>query len=108
ASFANRQKCCARCRWERAARAPLRPRPPRRRRCPESLAPALIAEIDSFWHSGPALSDLHVNPFAVEATDALLRQLGPAPVDVGGENLVALLTPVYRALAEQAERRALE
>ncbi|HWF56297.1 MAG TPA: SWIM zinc finger family protein [Solirubrobacteraceae bacterium] len=74
----------------------------------ESLGPALIDEIDSFWHSGPALSDLHVNPFAVEATDALLRQLGPAPVDVGGENLVEILTPVYRALAEQAERRALE
>ena len=71
----------------------------------ESLGPALSDEIDSFWHSGPALSDLHVNPFAVEATDALLRQLGPAPVDVGGENLVELLTPVYRALAEQAERQ---
>ena len=74
----------------------------------ESLCPALIDEIDSFWHSGPALCDLHVNPFAVEATDALLRQLGPAPVDVGGENLVELLAPAYRALAEQAERRALE
>ncbi len=74
----------------------------------ESPGPALIDEIDSFWHSGPALCDLHVNPFAVEATDALLRQLGPAPVDVGGENLVELLAPAYRALAEQAERRALE
>jgi uncharacterized Zn finger protein len=74
----------------------------------ESLGPKLIDEIDSFWHSGPALSDLHVSPFAAEAPDALLRQLGPAPVDVGGENLVELLTPAYRALAEQAERRALE
>jgi uncharacterized Zn finger protein len=74
----------------------------------ESLGPALVDELDSFWHSGPALSDLHVNPFAVEATDALLRQLGQAPVDVGGENLVELLTRAYRALAEQAEGRALE
>jgi uncharacterized Zn finger protein len=74
----------------------------------ESLGAALIDEIESFWHSGPALSDLHVNPFAVEAPDALLRQLGPAPVDVGGENLVELLTPAYRMLAEQAERRALD
>ena len=74
----------------------------------ELLGPALRDEIDSFWHSGPALSDLHINPLAVEATDALLRQLGPAPVDVGGKNLVELLTPAYRALAEQAERRALE
>jgi hypothetical protein len=74
----------------------------------ESPGRALIDEIDSFWHTGSALSDLHVNPFAVEATDALLRQLGPAPVDVGGENLVEFLTPIYRVLAEQAERRALE
>jgi uncharacterized Zn finger protein len=74
----------------------------------KSLGPVLIDEIDSFWHSGPALSDLHVNPFAIEATDTLLRQLGPAPVEVGGKNLVELLTPAYRALAEQAERRALE
>ncbi len=74
----------------------------------ESSGPALVDEIDSFWHSGPALSDLHINPFAVEATDALLRQLGPTPVDVGGQNLVELLAPAYRVLAEQAERRALE
>jgi hypothetical protein len=51
---------------------------------------------------------VHVNPLAVEATDALLRQLGPAPIDIDGHNLVELLTPTYRALAEQAERRALE
>jgi hypothetical protein len=38
----------------------------------------------------------------------LLRQLGPAPVDVDGQNLVDLLVPVYRVLAEQAERCALE
>jgi uncharacterized Zn finger protein len=74
----------------------------------ESLGPALIDEVHSFWNSGPALVDLRINPFAVEATDALLRQLGPAPVDIGGENLVELLTPAYRALAERAERRALE
>ena len=74
----------------------------------ESLGPALIDDIDSFWLSRPALSDLHVSPFAVEATDALLRQLGRAPIDVGGENLVELLVPAYRALAEQAERRSLE
>ena len=75
---------------------------------PESLGSALVDELDSFWHSGPALADVHVNPFAAEATDALLRQLGPAPVDVAGYNLVELLEPAYRALAEQAERRGLE
>jgi uncharacterized Zn finger protein len=75
---------------------------------PESRGPALVDELDSFWQSRPALADVHVNPLAVEATDALLRQLGPAPIDIDGHNLVEFLTPAYRALAEQAERRALE
>jgi uncharacterized Zn finger protein len=75
---------------------------------PESRGPALVDELDTFWDSRPALADVHINPLAAEATDALLRELGPAPVDVAGHNLVELLTPAYRALAEQAERRALE
>ena len=75
---------------------------------PESRGPALVDELDSFWHNRPALADVHVNPFVAEATDALLRQLGPAPVDVAGHNLIELLAPAYRAMAEQAERRALE
>ncbi len=75
---------------------------------PESRGPALLDELASFWHSRPGLADVHVNPLASEATDALLRQLGPAPVDVAGQNLVELLAPAYRALAERAERRALE
>ena len=74
----------------------------------ESRSPALVGELDSFWNSRPSLADVHINPLAAEATDALLRQLGPAPVDVAGHNLVELLAPAYRALAEQAERRALE
>ena len=75
---------------------------------PESRYPALVDELDSFWESRPALADLHINPLAAEATAVLLRQLGPAPVNVDGQNLVDLLAPVYRVLAEQAERRALE
>jgi uncharacterized Zn finger protein len=75
---------------------------------PESCGAALADELDSFWHSGPALADLHINPFAAEAPDTLLRQLGPIPVVAAGQNLVELLTPAYRVLAEQAERRALE
>jgi uncharacterized Zn finger protein len=75
---------------------------------PESRDPALVDELDSFWESRPALADLNINPLAAEATDVLLRQLGPAPVDVDGQNLVDLLAPVYRVLAGQAERRALK
>jgi hypothetical protein len=48
-----------------------------------------------------------VSPLAGEAPDALLRQLGPAPVEAGGRNLVELLAPAYATLAQAAERRAL-
>jgi uncharacterized Zn finger protein len=74
----------------------------------ESSGPALVDEVHSFWNSGPALVDLRINPFAVEAPDTLLRQLGPIPVEACGQNLVELLAPAYRLLAGRAERRALE
>ncbi len=72
----------------------------------ESGAP-LSTVLDSFWSCGPELEALHVNPLAGEAPDALLRQLGPAPVEAGGRNLVELLAPAYATLAHAAEQRAL-
>lgn len=63
--------------------------------------------LDRFWHSGPELAELHVSPLAGEAPGALLRQLGPAPVESGGLNLVEVLAPAYVRLAAAAERRAL-
>lgn len=71
-------------------------------------APPLSALLDRFWRSGPELGDLHVSPLAGEAPDGLLRQLGPAPIDSHGQNLVELLTPAYARLAAEAERRAFE
>ena len=68
----------------------------------------LAAQLESFWRSGPALAHLHVNPLASEAPDTLLRQLGPAPAEVAGENLVDVLAPAYATLAQKAEQRALE
>jgi len=69
--------------------------------------PSLTERLDSFWRSGPGLAELHVSPLAGEAPDTLLRQLGPAPVDVEGQDLVEVLAPAYATLAEEAERRAL-
>ena len=70
--------------------------------------PPLADRLDSFWRSGPTLSEFHVTPLAGEAPDALLRQLGPAPVGVGGRDLAEVLAPEYATLAEAAERRALD
>jgi len=85
-----------------------------RMRAPSAQAPArpqpgapLHAVLDSFWSSGPDLEALHVSPLAGEAPDALLRQLGPAPVEAAGRNLADLLASAYPGLAHAAERRAL-
>jgi uncharacterized Zn finger protein len=70
--------------------------------------PGLSTLLDRFWTAGPELAGLQVSPLAAEAPDALLRQLGPAPVDVGDQNLVELLGGAYVQLAAAAERRAVE
>jgi uncharacterized Zn finger protein len=75
---------------------------------PVEPAVPLSAQLESFWSVGPDLAEVHVSPFAGAAPDALLRQLGPAPVEGAGKNLVELLAPAYRALADAAERRALD
>ena len=70
--------------------------------------PTLLADqLDSFWSNGTALAELHVSPLAAEAPDSLLRQLGPAPVDVGSQNLIEILAPAYALMAGGAEQRAL-
>jgi uncharacterized Zn finger protein len=74
---------------------------------PEPHHTPLAEQLDSFWRSGPALGDLHVSPLAGEAPDTLVRQLGPAPAEVVGKNLVEVFAPAYKTLAEAAEQRAL-
>jgi uncharacterized Zn finger protein len=77
---------------------------------PAQVEPAvpLSGQLESFWSVGPELAEVRVSPFAGGAPDALLRQLGSAPVDAAGQNLVELLAPAYAALAHAAERRALD
>jgi hypothetical protein len=40
-----------------------------------------------------------VKPWAAEVLDALLRQLGPPPAELGLADLPELLAPVYAAMA---------
>ena len=70
---------------------------------PPGPAPATA----SFWDNGADLADLHISPLAGEAPDALLRRLGPAPIDVDGRNVADALADLYARLASGAERRAL-
>ncbi|HYB23636.1 MAG TPA: SWIM zinc finger family protein [Solirubrobacteraceae bacterium] len=64
------------------------------------------AQEQPFWRGGAELAELRVSPFASEAPDALLRRLGAAPAEVGGD-LADRLAAIYAQLAEAAERRAL-
>jgi len=73
---------------------------------PEPNAP-LSTVLDSFWSCGPELEAFHVSPLAGEVPDALLLQLGPAPIEVGERNLAEVLAGVYARLAQAAEQRAL-
>lgn len=61
----------------------------------------------SFWENGPELANLCISPLAGDAPDALLRRLGPAPVEASGRDLADALAAMYAHLAEAAERRAL-
>ena len=74
---------------------------------PEAGVPPLSALLDCFWSSGPELAGMHISPLAGEAPDALLRQLGPAPVRSGGREIAELLAPAYARLALAAEQTAL-
>ncbi len=74
----------------------------------ESHGPTpLPASAEEFWRLGPGLEAVRIKPWAAEVPDALLRQLGPPPADLGLGDLPDLLAPAYAAMARAAERRAL-
>ncbi len=90
----------------RALRGGARSRATRAPSPPQADAP-LADVLAAYWSAGSELEAFHASPLAGEAPDALLRQLGPAPLEVGGRNLLEVLAPAYARLAQEAERRAL-
>jgi uncharacterized Zn finger protein len=74
---------------------------------PERPATApLPTDPDAFWRGGGAIEPRAVELEAIAPSDAMLRQLGPAPVAVRGTELGVLLAPAYRAMARAARARA--
>ncbi len=63
--------------------------------------PALEESLEEFWGSGSMLTDLEQIPPASHAPHALLRRLGPSPLD-GKFPLVGLLASVYDVVADAA------
>ena len=68
----------------------------------------LASCLATFWRASPELAKLHIHPRAAHVPDGILRQLGPAPMELGGSNLAELLVPAYEAMTVEAERRAEE
>ncbi len=63
--------------------------------------------LEAFFEAAEDLSDLHTELEVPELPDAVLRQAGPAPIDLRGANLADLLSPAYSVLTAAARARAL-
>jgi uncharacterized Zn finger protein len=75
---------------------------------PEFAEP-VAAEADltgRWWRAGPGLAEVTVSVRPAEVPDAVLRQLDPIEVRVGGESLVDALRPRYHAIVDAAGQLA--
>lgn len=72
----------------------------------ETEVAPLPASPADFWRAGEALDGVRFHPRAAEVPDALLRRLGPPPVDAGNAPLDEALAAAYRELTRAAARRA--
>ncbi len=70
-------------------------------------ASPLGESLETFFEAAEDLSDLHTELAVPELPDAVLRQAGPAPIDLRGTNLADLLSPAYPVLTAAARARAL-
>ena len=75
--------------------------------CAWEAAP-IASSLATFWQAAPELSELRARPHVALIADGLLRQLGPAPVELHGRNIADLLAPAYEAMTAEAVRRAEE
>ena len=67
---------------------------------------APLGDPGGFWTPGTGGDELHVSPRAAVVPDALVRELGPCGVEVGGADVAGLLSPAYAAFTRAAEKRA--
>jgi uncharacterized Zn finger protein len=73
----------------------------------EDFAP-LAERIADFWKVAPNFFGLRIRPQMAEVPDGILRQLGPAQIEVKGRDIADLLAPAYQAMTEKAAVRALD
>ncbi|MEW6209807.1 MAG: SWIM zinc finger family protein [Acidobacteriota bacterium] len=73
----------------------------------EEVAP-LEECLSDFWKMRDDFTGLKVRPQAAAIPDALLKQMGPAPVEVSGRNAAELLAPAYMSMTVEAAARAID
>ncbi len=73
----------------------------------EEVAP-LEECLSDFWKMRDDFTGLRIHPQAALIPDALLRQLGPAPVEIAGKNPTDLLVPAYQRMTVEAAARAID
>lgn len=67
----------------------------------QAEAPALEACLEEFWRSPPRMREFQETPPPQHVSHALLRRLGPSPLD-GKFPLVGLLASIYDSVAQYA------
>lgn len=75
---------------------------------PAEIAAPLVECVNNFWGAGDELSTLRIRPQASEIPDSILKQFGPAPVEIQGENLSKVLVPAYEMMTTSAATRAFD
>ncbi|HLJ32443.1 MAG TPA: hypothetical protein VKU38_02280, partial [Ktedonobacteraceae bacterium] len=71
-------------------------------------APLLVENPSTFWLADEALATFTVRPVAPAVEKALLKRLGAAPLNVGGQNIVALLGKAYDVVDAAARQKMME
>lgn len=69
---------------------------------PQVESPPLASCIENFWQAGANLSELRLRPVVTTVPDAVLRELGLAPIHVRDINLTDFLSPAYATLTKLA------
>jgi uncharacterized Zn finger protein len=64
--------------------------------------------LSDFWKMRDDFTGLRIHPQAAAIPDALLKQLGPAPVEISGRNAAELLATAYRRMTVEAAARAID
>lgn len=71
----------------------------------ESVIP-LSQALNNFWDMGESAARLQFKPQATKVPDAILKQLDPLALEIGGVPVTDILSELYEVFTSQAEKKA--